>query len=176
MKRLNPLVAIAAGVVGVAMALAAPGDTQKREAQLQALLVEKLGSDAKTIQVTLDGNKAYLTGEVSSRVTQELSEEVALFFSGVATVENKVKAIHDDSIGSGLVKDEAVDADLEMTVKMHLRSEIGIHAERIEVEAVAGFVSLRGTAPEAARRDIALRTAAAVKGVTKVIDLLRLEK
>jgi hypothetical protein len=33
-------------------------------------------------------------------------------------------------------------------------------------------VSPRGTAPDGARRDLALKTTAKVEGVTKVIDLL----
>jgi|WetSurMetagenome_2_1015567.scaffolds.fasta_scaffold203269_2 osmotically-inducible protein OsmY len=174
MTRFSQVVTVAAMVAAAAVAMAAPGDTQKREAQLQALLVDKLGDDAKTIRVTIDGLKAILTGQVSSRPTQELCQEVALYFSGIEKVDNQVKATHDDSLGKGLVKDETADADLEMTVKMKLRSEIGTHAEKIEVEVCAGIVSLRGVAPEEARKTIALKTAAGVKGVKKVIDLLRL--
>lgn len=163
------LLVVACGVA------AAQGDVAQREAKLRTLLVEKLGEDAATVRVTLNGSTAILTGEVKLRSTEELSEEVALFFSGVKKVDNQVKAVHDEKFGTTKVKDETADADLEMTVKMKLRAEIGLHAEKIEVEACDGVVSLRGVAPEEARKEIALKTAAAVKGVKKVIDLLRIE-
>ena len=107
---------------------------------------------------------------------QEIAEEVALFFDGVNAVDNKVTARYDPKIGKGLLRNEAGDSELETTVKMRLRAEIGGHAERVEVEAVDGWVSLRGVVPEKARRDIALETAAAVKGVTRVVDLLKLAR
>lgn len=167
-----------AAAVLAAVAVAAPravaaDDTAKREAALGALLVEKLGKEASAIRVTLVGDKAILTGEVENRSVQELAEEVALFDIGVKSVDNQVKARYDPKLGKGMLTKEAGDSELEATVKMRLRAEIGIHAEKIEVEAVAGWVSLRGETPEGARRDIALRTAAETKGVTKVIDLLR---
>ena len=169
-------VAVLAAVAATAPRAGAQDDTRKREAALGALLVEKLGEDAATIRVTLTGNKAILTGEVEERAVQEIAEEVALFFDGVASVDNQVTSRHDPKLGKGLLGNEAGDSELEATVKMRLRAEIGIHAEKIEVEVVAGWVSLRGVAPEKARRDIAIATAAGTKGVTKVIDLLRIAK
>jgi osmotically-inducible protein OsmY len=168
--------AVLAAVVAAAPRAGAADDPRKREAALGALLVEKLGEDAAAIRVTLTGDKAILTGEVETRAVQELSEEVALAFDGVASVDNQVTSRHDPKLGKGLLTSEAGDSELETTVKMRLRAEIGSHAERIEVEAVAGWVSLRGVAPEKARRDIALATAAGTRGVTKVIDLLKIAK
>jgi len=169
-------VALLAAVAAAAQSTDAASGEGKREAALAALLVEKLGSEAEPIRVTLTGKKAILTGEVASRAVQELAEEVALYYKGVTAVDNQVTARHDPKLGKGLLRNEAGDSELETKVKMRLRAEIGIHAERIEVEAVDGWVSLRGVAPEKARRDIALETAAAVTGVTRVIDLLRIEK
>ena len=169
-------VALLAVVTAAAPRADAADETGKREAALAALLEEKLGKDAATIRVSLTGDKAILIGQVETRAVQEIAEEVALFFEGVATVDNQVKAKHDPDLGEGLLRNEAGDSELETTVKMRLRAEIGAHAERIEVEAVAGWVSLRGPVPEKARRDITLATAAATKGVTKVIDLLRIGK
>ena len=173
MKKVLAILFVGTVVAGLALAGPPQAYVAEREAALQALLVEKLGDDAAPIRVTITATKAILTGEVSERATQELCEEVALYFPGIADVDNQVKALHDDKLGADLVKNEAMDADLEVTVKMKLRAEIGVHAERIEVEAVEGIVSLRGLAPERARKTIALETTAKVKGVRKVIDLLR---
>jgi osmotically-inducible protein OsmY len=177
MRRMTIMtVAVLAAVTAAAPRAGAADDVRKREAGVGALLVEKLGKDAEAIRVTLTGDKVILTGEVENRSVQELAEEVALFFDGVASVDNQVTARHDPKLGKGLLTNEAGDSELETTVKMRLRGEIGTHAEKIEVEAVGGWVSLRGVAPEKARRDIALATAAGTKGVTKVIDLLRIAK
>jgi osmotically-inducible protein OsmY len=59
-------------------------------------------------------------------------------------------------------------------VKYQLTREVGKWARKIEVEAVEGVVSLRGTVPDQARYDIALKTATGVGGVKQVIDLLRI--
>ena len=172
----NAAAAVAVAVLAVAGAVlpaCAQDDVKVREQALGTLLVEKLVKEASAIRVTLVGDKAILTGEVENRSVQELAEEVALFDAGVESVDNQVKARYDPKLGKGMLTKEAGDSELEATVKMRLRAEIGTHAEKIEVEAVAGWVSLRGETPEAARRDIALRTAVGTKGVAKVIDLLR---
>jgi osmotically-inducible protein OsmY len=173
MNRIATSVLVVMAAATVVQAAPPQSEVAKQEEKLHALLVEKLGDDAKPIRVTITGNKAILTGQVDRRSTKELSEEVALYFPGIAKVDDQVVSRQDEKFGASKVKDESADADLEMTVKMKLRAEIGIHAEKIEVEACQGVVSLRGVAPEAARKEIALKTAAGVKGVLRVIDLLR---
>jgi osmotically-inducible protein OsmY len=177
MRHAATVVAVAMLVVaGGALPACAQDEVRQREGALAELLVEKLGKDASPIRVMISGGKVILMGEVESRSVQELAEEVALFADGITSVDNQVTARHDPKLGKGLLTNEAGDSELETTVKMRLRAEIGGHAEKIEVEAVGGWVSLRGVAPEKARLDIALRTAAETKGVTKVIDLLRIAK
>jgi osmotically-inducible protein OsmY len=173
MRKVAAVVVAVLAAAGAALLAGAQDDLAKREAALGALLVEKLGGEAAAIRVMLSGGKAILMGEVESRAVQELAEEVALFAEGVTSVDNQVTARRDPTLGKGLLANEAGDSELEATVKMRLRAEIGAHAEKIEVEAVQGWVSLRGVAPEKARLDIALATAAGTRGVKKVIDLLR---
>jgi osmotically-inducible protein OsmY len=167
---LGVLVVLACGV-----AIAAAADLAAQEKALQELLVAKLGGDAGTIRVTLVKNKAILTGAVKQRAVQELSTEVALSVAGVTKVDNQVTSEGEGKIFSGKVKQEAADADLESTVNKAVKAEIGSHIKAIEVEACNGWVSLRGTSPDAARRDLALSSAAKVEGVKKVIDLLVVE-
>jgi osmotically-inducible protein OsmY len=62
---------------------------------------------------------------------------------------------------------------LESRVKLRLLDQMGLVAFNVEVEAVDGTVSLRGTLPDQDHRDIALRTAGHTKGVKKVLDILR---
>jgi osmotically-inducible protein OsmY len=146
------------------------------------MLVNKLGPVAATIRVVVDNKgKVMLVGTAAHRSTQELAKEVALFVPGVKKVENKVEyvpaAVAEGNTAEKAMEktgDEASDSGLESSVKYHLNREIGKTAWKIEVEAVEGVVSLRGTVPDQARHDIALKTAESVKGVKQVVDLLRI--
>jgi len=151
------------------------------EQQVATTLVNKLGQDAATIRVVVDNKgKVMLIGTAARRSTQELAKEVALFVPGVKKVQNKVEYV--PAASGGNVAEQAVettgeetsDSALETSVKYQLNREVGKRAWKIEVEAVEGVVSLRGTVPDQARYDIALKTAASVKGVKQVIDLLRI--
>jgi osmotically-inducible protein OsmY len=152
------------------------------EQKVAAMLVDKLGDDAATIRVVVDNKgKVMLIGTAARRSTQELAKEVALFVPGVNKVQNKVEyvpaAASDANAAEQAVAttgDEASDSALETSVKYQLNCEVGKRAWKIEVEAVEGVVSLRGTVPDQARYDIALKTATGVGGVKQVIDLLRI--
>ena len=58
------------------------------EAKIGAKLVDVFGDDAKAIRITFVDGKAILTGKVVARSTQELAEEVALYFPEVKKVDN----------------------------------------------------------------------------------------
>jgi hyperosmotically inducible periplasmic protein len=160
-------------VVAVLVAgAAAAADTAAQEQAIGKLLVAKLGDDAATIRVTLVKGKAILTGEVKQRAVKELAEEVALSAAGVKKVDNQLSSEGGGSLGKGKIREEAADAELESAVQKALKAEIGSHTKTIEIEACDYWVSLRGTSPDAARRDLSLATAAKVEDVKKVIDLL----
>ena len=159
-------------VAGVAMA----ATNAELETQISAKLVEAFGEDGKPISVAVADGKAVLIGNVAERSTQELAEEVALFFEEIRSVDNQVEAAKDKSFIEGQLLDEGEDAKLEVTVKAALQGEIGKHAQQIEVEAVDGVVAIRGTVPDEARLKFAQETAAKVHGVRKLIDLLRVKE
>ena len=149
------------------------------EAKVKLALLEKLGTDSLKIKVDLAGNKVILTGEVSKRATEELAEEVALAVPGVRKVDNRLKVV-DKPEATGkverAVRDAAREVDeamIESRVKIAIANEVGSRVTRIEVEATDGVVSLRGTVPDGERRDLAVRAAKSVPGVTKVVDLLK---
>lgn len=181
-------VAVVLGAVAASIGQEAPAATSQEKAltleqQVTTMLVNKLGDDAATIRVVVDNKgKAVLVGTTTRRSTQELAKEVALFVPGVKKVQNKVEYVPAAPEGNVAEKavattgDEASDSGLETSVKYQLNREVGKTAWKIEVEAVEGVVSLRGTVPDQARLDIALKTAAGVKGVKQVVDLLRIEK
>lgn len=179
---------ITRGCVALALVLSATLRAEDNEnstahvtaaAVVQALL-EKAGAPALPIEVTMDRTTAILTGEVANRTTQELAAEVALSVEGVAKVDNRLR-VSEAKPGAGAgekagtkTDQELADAKLETQVKLKLYGELGRRAARLEVEAVDGVVSVRGELPDAARKAIALETASAVKGVMKVVDLIKI--
>lgn len=152
------------------------------EAKVRLALLEKLGTDSLKVKVDLAGTKVILSGEVSKRATEELAEEVALAVPGVKKVDNRLKVV-DKPEATGKVERavrdaarEVDDAVIESRVKLAIADEVGSKVTRIEVEATDGVVSLRGTVPDDERRDLAIRAAKGVSGVTKVVDLLKVKE
>lgn len=159
---------------GSAMA-AATKDIAAQEQALQTVLVDKLGPDAKTIRVVIDGTKVRLFGTVAERSTQELAEEVVLSARGDCDISNDLKAENEKSLFGGKTIQEGEDTALEMSVKSKLGDELGDYDKVIEVETVDGVVSLRGELPDEARHGFALKAARSVDGVKKVIDLIKIK-
>ena len=175
-KTFSRTVALALAGAGLAVSAGAvdPEEARTRERSIEKTLVERLGPDAATIRVVSLGRRVILAGEVEQRVTAELSGEVALSLDGVGDVSNRVKARRDIELVDGKLLLEGEDAQLEIEVKRALWREVGeTTARALEVEAVDGVVSLRGTALDDSHRTQALASAAHVPGVRSVLDLLR---
>lgn len=138
---------------------------------VKAKLIDKLGTDALRISVSVTGETATLTGEVAKSPSQGLAEEVTLSVDGIKKVDNKVTV--KDAEGAVAATEASVkNVSLEMKVKTILLTEIGTGALKIEVEVVDGVVSLRGKLDNPDTSKAAIRKARSIKGVKKVINLL----
>jgi osmotically-inducible protein OsmY len=144
-----------------------------KEAAIAKLLVEKLGPDATPIKVAIVGEKTILTGQVELRATQELADEV-LKYAGVKKIDNQVKAKDEKGLFAGKTKKEAADNKIESHVRSKVKGEVGTYYKEVRIECTGGSCSVRGTLPDQARKDLALKAAASVEGVKNVIDLLRI--
>ena len=154
---------------------AAPASSEVTEAlaaiSVKSTLIEKLGADALGIKVSVSGDKATLTGQVTKSPSQGLAEEVALSVKGIKKVDNEVTVKNAE--GAVAASESSVNnVALEMKVKSILLTEIGANALKIEVEVVDGVVSLRGTLHNPDTSKAAVRKTRAIKGVKKVVDLL----
>jgi osmotically-inducible protein OsmY len=138
---------------------------------VKAKLIDKLGTDALRITVSVSGESATLTGEVAKSPSQGLAEEVALSVDGIKKVDNKITVKNAEG-AVGASEASVKNVALEMKVKGILLTEIGANALKIEVEAVDGVVSLRGKLDNPDSSKAAIRKARAIKGVKKVVDLL----
>ena len=143
-----------------------------KEAAIAKLLVEKLGPDAAPIKVAIVGEKTTLTGQVELRATQELADEV-LKYAGVKKIDNQVKAKNEKGLFSGKTGQEAGDTKIEKAVRSKVKGEVGTYYKEVRIECTGSSCSVRGTLPDQARKDLALKSAASVEGVKNVIDLLR---
>ncbi|HEX4965200.1 MAG TPA: BON domain-containing protein [Thermoanaerobaculia bacterium] len=152
------------------------------EKEVRLVLLDKLGEDALGVTVAVRDGKVRLLGQVEKRSTQDLAEEVVKAVPGVRDVDDDLSnreeaAAHSTPVARavGHAERKVDDAVLEMRVGKALLGEIGRYALDLEVEVSEGVVSLRGTLPDRERKAIALRAAAGVSGVTKVVDLLKVQ-
>jgi osmotically-inducible protein OsmY len=158
-----------------ALAADAKASNADKEAATAKLLVDKLGKDAETIRVTVVGDKTTLTGEVTMRATQELADEV-LKYQGVKKIDNQVKAKNEKGLLDGKVKKEIADDKVEKAVRSKVKGEVGTYYKGLQIECTGATCSVRGTLPDEARKDLALKAAAGVEGVKSVVDLVKIGK
>lgn len=157
------------------LVLLAAGCSNDPASQTSRKLRRAFGNDAKGIEVRVEGSTATLSGTVAERSTQELAEEVAKSVPGITSVQNRLSG--PESLGLGKLRDEAVDAALEMSVKGALVRDAGSGtADVLEVEACDGVVSLRGTVADRAAAKRALDAAGRVEGVSRVVDLVEIAR
>lgn len=185
-RRRFVVLALALVLMGTVARIAAAQEAKEQDAnyakelEIRELMLEKGGQNALGIRVTVDRTKAILTGEVPTRAAQELAEEVALSVDGIKSVNNRLRITPkpgDNAVEQAerTLEEETADAYLESKVKRHLYNEIGKRARALEVEAVDGVVSLRGTLPDDSRKKIALDAATNTKGVKRVVDLIKVK-
>jgi osmotically-inducible protein OsmY len=152
-------------------------------AKVRIALLEHLKSDALGIHIDARGKDVTLTGEVKERGSVRLAGAVAASVDGVAAVSNRVEVEveaggSESGVSQAMRTAEAAvqNALVEAHVKARLIAELGEVAFSIEVEAESGVVSLSGTVPDAARRDLAQKIARGTRGVRELHDLLRVRE
>ena len=167
------IVALLAATAAGATPTSKPRALSPQEQAISALLVSKLGADARTIQVAVVRDKVHLSGNVVERVTQELAGEVAASFPGVRAVSNRVAARKAPRLPDGQLLREGQDAELERRVQKALKTADEESAKALEVEVADGVVCVRGEVADSERHALAVATARAVPGVAFVLDLVR---
>jgi osmotically-inducible protein OsmY len=177
------LLALAIPALAAAAATTITVDPRVRDAmtnfQIRAALLDKLGTDALHIHIDVHGGAVKLTGAVEKSDTRDRARGIASSIDGVTRVENDIALRGGGTPPSGAnpkienLEKQARDALLEASVAARLLGEIGRHALDVKVEARSGVVTLSGTAPNAAYRDMAVQTANRTKGVARVVDSIR---
>lgn len=148
-------------------------EKRRLENRIRQTLIDRLGEDARPIQVAINGKKAFLTGTVDERVTQGLAKEVVLSFHEVSGVTNRIEARKAKRLDEGQAFDEGTDAELAFRVRRAVAAALGPQSKSLQIEVVDSVVSLRGTLPDVDRKVLALATAKDVEKVRDVLDLIR---
>lgn len=148
-------------------------EVRRFELKIQETLIERLGEDARTVQVAVNGRKAFLSGTVERRVTRQLAKEIVLSFDAIASVTNRIEARDTPTILEGQAFLEGQDAEVEFRVNRAVKAALGPLAKALVIEVVDGIASLRGPVPDRGTHELALKTAEGVAGVRQVLDLLK---
>ncbi|MHC1700941.1 MAG: BON domain-containing protein [Humidesulfovibrio sp.] len=131
---------------------------------------------ANNLSVSVQNNKATLTGTVDEDVSKELATEIALGVGGIKEVDNQIavqadytppKPSADRSYGE--VVDDAV---ITTAIKSKLAWSKNTDGLNTKVDTKFGRVQLRGTADSAASKELAGRLALNTRGVASVDNQL----
>jgi len=155
-------------------------DRSLLELSVRTALLEKIGLPAVDISVKATLGEVWLLGTVKNDSASETAQDVAEQVEGVKTIHNQIKVVDPHQVGESSatraaekVERNLDDGLLELRLKSKLIAELGRSAFRLEVESHSGVVNLSGTAPDQARRDLAIKIAERASGVKKVIDLMK---
>ncbi len=173
---------LAAIVIGFGIALAPAVraaetlDEAATNVKVRAVLLEHFGTDALGIHIQVSGGNVVLSGNVEKPNTRELAKQAAQDVKGVTSVENRIELGNAPAAkanaGAGRAKMKLEDALLEAKVKGRLFDQVGGNAMKIEVTAIRGLVTLKGTVPTKNIRETAVDTARKTSGVVRLRDFL----
>jgi len=131
--------------------------------------------DAATVSllhVKSERGAVTLTGTIKTQSERVAIEKAARSVSGVHSVDDQI--VVDANAPTG----KEIEADLELAARIHtaLIAQTGVNAARVHVDVHHGVVTLTGSLPSAAHREVADQTVRTVPGVAKVIDKIAISK
>lgn len=145
--------------------------------KVRSLLLLGHNVPATLIDVAVREGIVTLTGTVESELQRRLAAAYARDVEGVRGVRNELEVrARPQADGPATTRAAALD-DPAITVEVSaaLRANPAVDAERIQVEADAAVVSLRGRVRSQAEKDLAARLAQQVPAVKSVVNELVVE-
>jgi hyperosmotically inducible periplasmic protein len=141
-------------------------------AQVRAKATAVDAASLSLVHVTCDRGAVVLTGTVATPQERDAIEKGARSVDGVRSVDDRL--VIDRSAPTAA----QIEADLGLAAKVHaaLAAQTGVNAARIHVDVHRGVVTLTGTLPTPAHREVADETARGVHGVVKLIDEITVTK
>lgn len=141
----------------------------KSDEQLRADVAEELRADplveAGAIEVAVREGVATLAGRVARAAERTLAERAAHRVAGVRSVVNAIEVDADD--GHAATDDELADAAAHA-----LAWDLWVPRHGVQVEARAGWITLRGEVDSWYQKEAAVRDVSRIPGVHGVTDAL----
>ena len=122
--------------------------------------------DARKIGVAVEDGIVALTGHVATYADKGNAETIAKSVAGVQGVANDIEVT--------TPKPEVNTAEVQEKIAAALHRSAELDAHNIEIEARDGRVLLSGTVRSWAERDDAVNAAWSARGVTTVVDQIRI--
>lgn len=118
-----------------------------------------------------EGGTVTLSGKVATAAERASIEKAARSVNGVRNVIDDVEV--DPHAPTG----RQIEADLALAAKIHaaLVAQTGVNAARVHVDVHKGIVTLTGSLPTSAHREVADQTVRGVAGVVRLIDKITVE-
>ena len=120
------------------------------------------------VHVACDRATVTLSGKVATKAERTSIEQAAHSVNGVHDVIDTI--VVDPTVPTGA--QIAADLGLAARINAALAAQTGVNAARIHVDVHRGVVTLTGSLPSKAHRDVADQTVRAVGGVKRVDDKL----
>lgn len=129
------------------------------------------------LEVSVQGDKATLTGIVDEDVSRDLAEQIALGVNGIKNVDNQITVQEDYTPPARSGNDRSFgevvdDATITAAVKSKLLWGKNTGGMATNVDTVGGKVTLAGTVDDGASKELATRVAMNTRGVTAVDNRL----
>ena len=179
--RLNTFVTILASVAALALQSCGQGSGQQAQSTADDALIaaqvraKAAAIDAATltlVHVSCENGTVTLTGTIASAKERSGIEEAARGVQGVQNVDDRISVDRNAPTGA------QVEQDLALAARIHgaLAAQTGVNAARIHVDVHRGVVTLTGTLPSTAHRQVADETVRGVSGVARLIDNITIAK
>ena len=153
----------------------------RREAQIWTSFAFNRHLKASDISVEVRGDRAFLTGTVDDQIEKDLAGEIARKVEGVESIDNRL-VVDADYKGKPRAADgerdfatSVEDATITASVKSKLMWNDRTDGLEIDVDTIAGRVTLTGTADDDEARRIATRIARDTDGVVGVDNKLTID-
>lgn len=151
-----------------------------RDVSIETRLAFNRHTMGNDVDVTVEGNKATLTGTVETDKAYAVAETIAQDTTGIESVDNQIKVVAakgesmSDMVYNEMIRlsNMAEDGWVETKVETELMLSDAVKMDKIDVEVVDGLVILTGDVPTDTQRDLAEKMIQDIAGVKDIENRL----
>ncbi len=151
------------------------------EGKLETALILSEHLNPFHIDIEVDGDTAYLSGEVDTEIAKDHATFVAKSVQGIDHVKNEInvkknaKRASDESNGERSLKQTIEDSAITATIKTNLLTNTAVKGLNINVDTHKGVVTLSGKVESSSKRELAEYIAKENDKVVDVVNKLEIQ-